>query len=239
MQTSSNTFFLAKVVVIILLLGLLASVLTFDLSEHRLLQVVKASQASFDAFYDAHPISAILLYFGTYVLAAALSLPGAAVLSVAGGAMFGLTLGTLLASFASTIGATLAFLIARHLFRDWITARFTPAFESINRGVERGGALYLISLRLVPALPYFVTNAGMGLTRMRIHTYYWASQVGMLAGTIVYVNAGTQLARINSLGSIMSPGLVASFVLLAALPVAGKAIVRVIDRRRCSVAQQA
>ena len=139
--------------------------------------------------------------------------------------MFGLFWGTLLVSFASSLGATLAFLAARFLARDWVKARFGPRLAAIDRGVERDGGFYLFTLRLVPAFPFFMINLVMGLTPMRAWTFYWVSQVGMLAGTIVYVNAGTQLAAIDSLRGILSPALIGSFALLGIFPLIAKKIV--------------
>ena len=171
-------------------------------------------------------------YFLIYVAVTALSLPGAAVMTLAGGALFGLGIGTLLVSFASSIGATLAFLVSRFLLRDWVQARYGERLGAINPGMEKDGAFYLFTLRLVPVFPFFIINLLMGLTPIRTRTFYWVSQVGMLAGTLVYVNAGTQLARLDSLSGILSPGLLASFALLGVFPLLAKRLVAWVQARK-------
>jgi dihydrolipoamide dehydrogenase len=161
-----------------------------------------------------------------------MSLPGAAVMSLAAGAIFGLLTGVILISFASSIGASIAFMISRYLFRESVEARFEKSLKSINAGIQRDGAFYLFALRLVPAFPFFVINLVMGLTKIRLTTFYWVSQVGMLAGTIVYINAGTQLAQIESASGIFSPGIILSFVLLALLPFAGRKLISILKNRK-------
>ncbi|MPM75767.1 hypothetical protein SDC9_122761 [bioreactor metagenome] len=158
------------------------------------------------------------MYFIIYVVATALSLPGAALLTLAGGAIFGLLWGTVIVSFASTLGATLAFLMSRFLLRDWVSQRFGQRLDAIDEGVKREGAFYLFTLRLVPVFPFFLINLLFGLTAMNARTFFWVSQIGMLAGTLVYVNAGTQLARLDSLSGILSPALLGSFALLGVFP---------------------
>jgi uncharacterized membrane protein YdjX (TVP38/TMEM64 family) len=159
-----------------------------------------------------------LLFVAVYVGVTALSLPGAAILTLAGGALFGLVWGTLLVSVASTLGATLAMVTARYLLRDLVQARFGHRLTTLNQGIARDGAFYLFTLRLIPAMPFFVLNLLAGLTHMKIWTFAWVSQLGMLAATLVFVNAGTEIARIDSLASILSPSLIGSFVLLGLLP---------------------
>jgi len=206
---------------LLLLLAVLVLVYLFfalDLGRYLDLDYLKAQQASIDAYYQAHPWQTALIYFVVYVAVTALSLPGAAVMTLVGGGIFGLWTGTLIVSFASSIGATLAFLIARFLFRDTIQEKFGDHLNDVNAGVEKDGAFYLFTLRLVPLFPFFVINLVMGLTPLRTWTYYWVSQVGMLAATLVYVNAGTQLAQVESLRGILSPGLIASFTLLGLFP---------------------
>jgi pyruvate/2-oxoglutarate dehydrogenase complex dihydrolipoamide dehydrogenase (E3) component/uncharacterized membrane protein YdjX (TVP38/TMEM64 family) len=171
-------------------------------------------------------------FFVVYVAATALSLPGALILTLAGGALFGLVAGTVIVSFASSIGATLAFLASRYLLRDSVQARFGARLAEIDRGIEREGAFYLFTLRLVPLIPFFAINLLMGLTRMKTLTFYATSQLGMLAGTLAYVNAGTQIARIESLAGLLSPALVGSFVLLGVLPLAAKKVVDAIKARK-------
>ena len=170
----------------------------------------------------ASATGAAAAFFAAYVAVTGLSLPGAALLTLAAGALFGLLWGTIIVSFASSIGATLAFLAARFVLRDWVQARYGSQLQAINRGVEKEGAFYLFTLRLIPAVPFFVINLAMGLTSLRTGTFYWVSQLGMLAGTIVYVYAGTQLGRIGSLGDVLSPGLIGAFLALGFFPLLAK-----------------
>jgi uncharacterized membrane protein YdjX (TVP38/TMEM64 family) len=160
-----------------------------------------------------------------YILSAALSLPGAAVLTIAAGAFFGLLTGVVIVSFASTIGATLACIVSRFLLRDWVQEKFGDRITKVNEGIEKEGAFYLFTLRLIPIFPFWLINLAMGVTKMRLITYFWVSQIGMLAGTIVYVNAGKELAKIDSLKGILSPGLIVSFVLLGIFPIAVKKMI--------------
>jgi pyruvate/2-oxoglutarate dehydrogenase complex dihydrolipoamide dehydrogenase (E3) component/uncharacterized membrane protein YdjX (TVP38/TMEM64 family) len=191
---------------------------------HRYLsfETLKAEQAALHARYAAHPWQAALGFFAAYVAFTGLSLPGAALLTLAGGAVFGLLWGTLLVSFASTLGATIAFLLSRFVLRDWVQARFGERLRALDRGVEREGAFYLFILRLTPAVPFFLINLAMGLTPMRATTFYWVSQLGMLAGTLVYVNAGTQLAAIASPRDVLSWQIAGALVLLGVFPLAAK-----------------
>ncbi len=196
------------------------------------LDALKAQQASLDASYVAHPLLVIALFFLIYVAVTAASIPGALILTLAAGALFGVVVGTVIVSFASTIGATLAFLASRFLFRDWVQSRFGDRLKALNDGVAREGAFYLFSLRLVPVFPFFLVNLLMGLTPIKTRTYFIVSQIGMFLGTIVYVNAGTQIARIDSLGDIASPALLASFAALGLTPWIGKWIMAFLKRRR-------
>jgi dihydrolipoamide dehydrogenase len=221
-----------KIFVLILLIALIGLFFAFDLGQFLTLEYIKSQQQSLDALYRDNPLLSLAIFFVVYVLMAAASLPGAAVMTLLAGALFGLLTGLILVSFASTIGATLAFLVSRFLLRDAIQARFANNLKTINQGIERDGAFYLFALRLVPAFPFFVINLVMGLTRLRTWTFYWVSQVGMLAGTVVYVNAGTELARLESLSGILSPSLLLSFVLLALLPFIGRRIVTALERRK-------
>ena len=191
----------------------------FDLGRFLTLDYIKGSQAAFGELYASQPFKVAAVYFLIYVAATALSLPGAAIITLAGGAIFGLGWGTLIVSFASTAGATLAFLMSRFVLRSSIEDKFGNRLAEINKGIAKDGAFYLFTLRLIPVVPFFVINLVMGLTKMKAFTFYWVSQLGMLAGTLVYVNAGTQLAQIDSLQGILSPGLIGSFVggLLASL----------------------
>lgn len=181
-------------------------------------EAIKAHRSSIDAYYRANPLQAVVYFFLLYVAVTGLSLPGATIMTLAAGAIFGFGWGTLIVSFASTLGATLAFLASRFLLRDWVQAKFGQQLRTINDGVAREGAQYLFTLRLIPVVPFFVINLAMGLTPLRAWTFYWVSQVGMLAGTLVYVNAGTQLGELHTLSGILSPGLLGAFVLLAVFP---------------------
>ena len=207
-----------KVALIALVLALLAGFFVFDISQYFSLDTIKTQQAALDAQVQAHPWVAGSVFFIVYVLVTALSLPGAALMTLVGGALFGLLGGTLLASFASTLGATLAMLLSRYLLRDWVQTRFQQRLAKIDQGIEREGASYLFALRLVPVFPFFLINLAMGLTRLLVRTFWWVSQLGMLPGTLVYVNAGRELGQLESLGGILSPGLIGAFVLLGLLP---------------------
>ena len=220
----------------ILTLALLAAGITaffaLDLGHYFSLAYIKQSQGDFGAYYAQRPALVSAAYFAVYVAVTGLSLPGAVILTLAGGAVFGLVWGTVLISFASTLGATLAMLAARTILRDSIEKRFGKRLTEVNKGVERDGAFYLFTLRLIPAMPFFVLNLLMGLTRMKTWTYFWVSQLGMLAGTVVYVYAGTELAKVDSLRAIASPGLIGAFVLLGLFPLAAKKIVDAARRRK-------
>jgi pyruvate/2-oxoglutarate dehydrogenase complex dihydrolipoamide dehydrogenase (E3) component/uncharacterized membrane protein YdjX (TVP38/TMEM64 family) len=220
---------------IILLAFVLVSVglfIALDLGRFLSLESLKGSQAQLQALLAERPLAVGGGFFALYVAATALSLPGATLLTLAAGAVFGLGWGLVLVSFASSIGATLAFLAARFVLRDSMESRFRQRLAEVNRGVERDGAFYLFTLRLVPLVPFFVINLVMGLTRMRAWTFYWVSQLGMLAGTVVYVNAGTQLAQIESLRGILSPGLIASFVLLGVFPLLARKLIEGLQKRK-------
>ena len=204
----------------------------FDLGQYLNLQTLKDKQAAIKAFHADNPFLSSAVYFVIYVLATALSIPGAVLLTLAGGAVFGLFWGTVIISFASTIGATLAFLMSRFLLRDWVTRRFGQRLAAVDQGVHREGALYLFTLRLVPVFPFFLINLLFGLTAMKARTFYWVSQLGMLAGTVVYVNAGTQLGRLDSLSGILSPGLLGAFALLGVFPLLARKIVEIIHANK-------
>ena len=204
-----------------LIIVILAGAVVFfalDLQRFLTLEMLKAQQQSIANYKYGHPVLAGALYCLLYVAVTGLSLPGAAVMTLAGGALFGLLWGTVLVSFASTVGATLAFLASRFLFRDSVKKHFGERLKAIDEGMARDGWLYLLTLRLVPVFPFFVINLLMGLTAISTRTFYWVSQLGMLAGTLVYVNAGTQLAKIESLAGILSPTVLLSFALLGVFP---------------------
>lgn len=201
------------------------------LEKYLTLETLKSQQVAIENYRTTNPLLTTAAYILTYIVVTALSLPGATLLTLAAAAIFGLFWGTIIVSFASSIGATFAFLAARFLFRDSIKSRFGDRLNSFNEGVNQEGAFYLLSLRLVPVFPFFLINLLMGLTNMKIWTFYWVSQLGMLAGTLVYVNAGTQLAKIKTLSDILSPTLLASFILLGLFPLITK---KIIERIKCS-----
>ncbi len=204
----------------------------FDLGRLLTLETLKASRDALVGSYQARPLQIALAFFGLYVSAAALSIPGALVLTLAAGAVFGFWVGLLVVSFAASIGALLAFLASRYLLRDAVQKRFGKSLKPIDEGIARDGTCYLLTLRLVPVFPFWLINLLMGLTSMRALRFYVVSQIGMLAGTAVYVNAGTQLAAIQSPRDILSPGLLGSLLVLAAFPLLAKAAVGWRERRK-------
>ncbi len=221
-----------KAVLALVLIGAIAAYFAFDLGQYLSLENFKASQAEIVAAKDANPALYIAGFFLLYVAVTGLSIPGAAIMSLVAGALFGVVLGTLIVSFASTMGATLAFLSSRYLLRDWVQGKFGERLRAVDDGLEKDGAFYLFTLRLIPVFPFFVINLLMGLTRIKTGTFFWVSQIGMLPATIVFVNAGTQISRIESTAGLLSPTLVASFVALALFPWAAKGIVAVVKRSR-------
>ncbi|MCB1887966.1 MAG: FAD-dependent oxidoreductase [Rhodocyclaceae bacterium] len=214
------------------LLGVLAVFFAFDLGRLLTLEHLKAQQLQLDAYRESNPLLTALVFFAVYVAVTGLSFPGAAVMTLAAGAIFGLVWGTLLVSFASTIGASLAFLASRYLLRSAVQARFGDRLATVDQGIKREGAFYLFTLRLVPIVPFFAINLLSGLTAIPLRTFYWVSQLGMLAGTIVYVNAGTQLAAIESVSDIVSAPLLLSFALLGTFPWIARAVVGWIHSRK-------
>lgn len=220
--------------IFLLLIAAAAVGLLFHFDLHQLLTLdgLKGSMDQFNQYKEQSPLLVIGGFFLLYVVVTALSLPGAAILTLAAGALFGLVEGLLVASFASTIGATLAFLVSRYLLRDTIKQRFPERLAAIDAGVEKEGGFYLFTLRLVPVFPFFLINLLMGVTSIKSWTYYWVSQAGMLAGTFVFVNAGTQLAQIESLSGILSFNLILSFALLGIFPFIAKGILNVFKKRR-------
>ena len=221
-----------KILLVVIAVSLVALFFHYDLNQLLTLEGLKGSMDQFGEWREQSPILIIGGFFALYVLVAALSLPGAAILTLAAGALFGLVEGFIIVSFASSIGALLAFLVSRYLLRESIKKKFPERLKAIDEGVQREGAFYLFTLRLVPVFPFFLVNLLMGVTGIKAWTFYWVSQLGMLAGTVVYVNAGTQLADIESLSGILSPKLIFSFVLLGLLPLIGKAIVNKIKQRK-------
>ena len=221
-----------KVIVVLLIAAVIAAFFAFGGQKYLTFEAIKAQQAALSDYYKANAGQTIAVYFLVYVAVTALSLPGAALMTLLAGAIFGLLAGTVIVSFASSIGATLAFLASRFLLRDWVQAKFGARLTGINEGVAREGGFYLFTLRLIPVIPFFAINLLMGLTPIRTLTYYLVSQAGMLAGTIVYVNAGTQLAQITSLKGILSPGLLGAFVMLGIFPIIAKKIVDWVKARK-------
>jgi dihydrolipoamide dehydrogenase len=221
----------SKIALIAVAVALVAAFFALDLGQYFRLEYFKSQQAAMDLIYRANPLLTALAFLALYVLVTAVSLPVAGIMTLAAGAIFGLAWGTLIVSFASSVGATLAFLASRFLFRDWIRQRFGDKLGAIDRGVKKEGGFYLFTLRLVPAFPFVVVNLALGLTSMKAWTFYWVSQLGMLAGTVVYVNAGTQIARIDAPGAILSAELIGSFVLLGIFPLMAKKIVDMVKAR--------
>ena len=221
-----------KIALIVGVLVLLAAFFALDLGRYLSLGYLKSSQSAFESLYAEQPLTVMGSYFALYVAVTALSFPGAVIMTLAGGAIFGTLWGTVIVSFASSLGATLAFLAARFVLRDSIEARFGNRLAEFNKGIEKEGAFYLFTLRLVPLVPFFVINLLMGLTKMKTLTFYGVSQLGMLAGTAVYVNAGTQLAQLESLQGILSPGLIGSFVLLGVFPLLARKVTEVLKGRQ-------
>ncbi|WP_245568904.1 TVP38/TMEM64 family protein [Desulfobacter curvatus] len=223
MESGNKKHKMIKKAAIVVLIGLgVVAFRYFDLGQYLTLDYIKASQERFQALYLSNRFSVIAVYMIIYIGVTALSLPGAAVLTLAGGGLFGLVAGTVVVSFASTIGATLACLVSRFLLREWVQGKFGDKLAAINAGIAKEGSFYLFTLRLVPVFPFFVINLIMGLTSMPLRTFFWVSQVGMLAGTIVYVNAGKELAKIDSLSGILSPGVLISFAILGLFPITVK-----------------
>lgn len=221
-----------KAAILALLIAAIAAVFAFDLTQYLSLQRFQESRDTLDRWVSEQPLMSAAIYFAVYVAVTAMSLPGAAVMTLAGGALFGVVWGSVLVSFASTLGATLAFLLARLLLQGWVQQRFQGTLKNINRGVERDGAFYLLSLRLVPAVPFFALNLAMALTRIKTWTFAWVSQLGMLPATIIYVNAGTQLGQIEAGEPILTPSLLLSLLALAVFPWIAKAVMAVLKRRR-------
>lgn len=221
-----------KLIIVVIIIAAVVGFFAFDIDQLLTLENIKSSQADFEQLKVTSPVFVSLAFFSLYVLVAALSLPGAALMTLAAGAFFGLLWGLVLVSFASTVGATLAFLVSRYLMRESVQNRFGDRLSAINRGVEKEGALYLFTLRLVPVFPFFLINLLMGLTPIKTFTFYWVSQIGMFAGTVVYINAGTQLGGIESLSGILSLPLLLSFALLGVFPLLAKKIIEWLKKRK-------
>jgi uncharacterized membrane protein YdjX (TVP38/TMEM64 family) len=221
-----------RVVILVAIAIAIAAFFAFGLGHYLSLENLQASRAHVVEEVQRNPVAASVLFFGLYVVVTGLSLPGAAVMTLAAGAIFGVVWGVVLVSFASAVGATIAFLIARSLLGDWVQKRFGEYLEPINRGFEAEGSFYLFTLRMVPLFPFFVINLLMGLTRIGVAQFYLVSQIGMLAGTILYVFAGTQLAEIHKLSDVLSPGLIVALTLLGVFPLVAKRAISWLSARR-------
>ena len=221
-----------RILLLLAVVAAIAAALLSGVSDYATLDTLKARRGELSALLEQRPLPLMLGYFFLYVTMAALSIPGAAVLTLAGGAVFGFLRGVVLVSFASVLGAVLAFLGSRYLFRDWVRRRFARQIDAIDRGVERDGTFYLLFLRLNPVFPYFLVNLGMGLTRIGVLRFALVSQIGMLPATLVFVNAGTQLAHIRTPSDVLSPQLIGSLVLLSLFPLVGKFVAGWLKRRR-------
>ena len=221
-----------KFILLVMVLILVLVFFILGLDQYFSFEYLKNTLDDFKSSYDQHKALTMAAYMGIYILVTSLSLPGAVIMTLAGGALFGLFYGTLLVSFSSTMGATLAFLFSRYLFKDWVQHKFSSKLAAINQGVEKEGGFYLFTLRLVPLFPFFLINLAMGLTPIRTRVFYFISQAGMLPGTIVYINAGTELAKIESASGILSPGLMFSFALLGIFPFIAKGVTAFIRRKK-------
>lgn len=222
----------ARMTLLVVVAVLVTGYFVLDLGRFLSFEYLQSIRAEAVHAVQANPLGASAAFFAVYVTVAALSLPGAAIMTLAGGALFGLVWGLLLVSFASTVGATLAMLIARRLLGDWVQRRFALQLEAVNRGLARDGGFYLFTIRMVPLLPFFVVNLVMGLTPIRAWTFYWVSQIGMLAGTAVYVFAGTQLGAIAAPADVLSPGLIVALSLLGLFPLLARKGVAWLRARR-------
>lgn len=221
-----------KIILISAIIALIISFFIFDLHQYFDFDYIKSKQQAIVDYYQANPLQSIIIFFVVYVLATSFSLPGASILSLLAGAVFGLFLGSVLVIFAATIGATIAFWLARYLLGNTIQERYADKLKTINAGVEKDGAFYLLTLRLLPVFPFFIINVLMGLTPIRTITYVVTSFFGMLAGTIIYVNVGTQLANLESVSGILTPSIWGAFILLAIFPWIAKSIISAIKRKR-------
>ncbi len=223
---------LRKIIFVAVIVGLIALFRIFNLGQYLTLTYIKESHERFELLFAGHKLSVIAGYMAIYVLVTSLSLPGAAIMTLAGGALFGLARGTIIVSFASSIGATLACLASRFVLRDWVQNRFGNRLKTVSEGIEKKGALFLFTLRMIPVFPFWLINLLMGLTAMPLRTFYLVSQIGMLPGTIVYVNDGTELAKINSISGLLSFRLILSFAVLGVFPITAKKLLALYKSKR-------
>lgn len=221
-----------KIIFLMLILAGVTAFFILDGAQYLSLDLLKKSRESLQDYYLNNPLLVITMYFIVYVVVTSLSLPGATVLTLAGGAILGFWAGLLTVSFASVTGASFAFLAARVLLGNWVQHRYAGLLQKVNDGVEKDGAVYLLFLRLVPLFPFFLVNLLMGLTKIRLSVYYVASQIGMLPATAVYVNAGHQLATINSVKEILSFRIISALVLLGILPFVMKGLWAILKKKR-------
>jgi len=227
--------YLNKIFLIAIIIGGIAAFKVFHLGDYLTLSYLKEVRDSIAGLYSDRPVLVIAVYFATYIVVTSLSLPGAAVMTLGGGAFLGLLTGTIVVSFASTAGATIACFVSRFILREWVQRKFGDKLARVNEGIGREGAFYLFTLRLIPVFPFWLINLVMGLTKMPLRTFYWVSQLGMLPATIVYVNAGRELAKINSLSDVLSPGLILSFTVLGLFPIAAKKLLAIYQARKSKV----
>jgi len=221
-----------KIIIAVIFVALVAAFFIFDLHEVFTLESLKEKREALSLFYQENTILMLLAFFVLYVIFAAFSLPAAGFLTFVAGAIFGLWVGVIVVSFASTIGATISFLLSRYLLHDAIQEKFGDRLEAVNKGIEKEGAFYVFGLRFMPFIPFFIINPLLGLTKLKVFTFYWASQLGMLAGTAVYVNFGTQIAEIDSLAGLFSLKLWVSFILLGTFPIIAKHIMNFLQRNK-------
>ncbi len=221
-----------KIILLLLFIIAIGLFLWLDVGQYLNLAYIKSRQDAIDNYYALNPFKTGLIFFISYILITGISLPGAGILTLAGGAVFGVVWGTILVSFGSVFGATMAFLIARYLFHDYIQARFSKQLAPINRGIKKEGDLYLFTIRIIPIFPFFIVNTLMALTPIKTLNFALVSQIGMLLPTIIFVNAGTQLARIESPSDVLSPELIVSFVLLGLFPLLAKKTIVFIRRKQ-------
>lgn len=221
-----------KITIVILFVAIIALFLSLDLGQYLNLDYVKSQQNAIDNYYQLNPVKTSLIFFISYILVTGVSLPGAGIMTLAAGAIFGVIWGTVIVSFGSVLGATVAFLVARYLFHDYVQEKFKKYLEPINHGIRKEGDLYLFTIRLVPIFPFFIVNNLMALTPIKTINFAIVSQIGMLLPTIIFVNAGTQLAKIESPGDVLSPELIFSFVLLGLFPLIAKRTLVYIRKQR-------
>ena len=224
-----------KIIIAVAVVALIAAFFIFDLGQYLSLEFLKSKHQLLVDYTSENKLIAISAFFLIYVAVTALSLPGAALLTLAGGAVFGFFTGLIIVSFASTIGATLAFVFSRFMFREAVQKKFSSQLQTINNGIEEEGAFYLFTLRLIPVVPFFVVNLLMGLSTIKTLVFAAVSQLGMLPGTAVFVNAGNQLAQIDTLKDILSPSLIIAFALLGIFPIVAKKLITVYKNRKATV----